>query len=258
MFFTCFDKSQNVKIRASLPMYDWPEIRLFTDQFWAGLARHAGWTGTLDRSAPYDAIWRQSELRFSQTCGYPLTHEFKGLLRYVATPHYAADGCEGTNYCSIIFARHHVSPIALRGDKPAINSTDSMSGFLALKLVLATLRSNGDFFTTPLITGGHLASMAAVQNGLADVCAIDCVCVALARKYRPEALEGLVEIARSPSVPALPYVTRAGDIGRLRLALHQAFRDPELQTARDALLLGDVSVLPDDAYDVITQLEASL
>ena len=258
MFIACFDKSQNVKILASLPMYDWPEIRLFTDQFWAGLARHAGLTGTLDRSEPYGAIWRQPELRFGQTCGYPLTHEFKGLLRYVATPHYVADGCGGANYCSIVFARQQVSPIELRGAKPAINSMDSMSGFLALKLVLATLSSSGDFFTTPLITGGHLASMAAVQNGSADVCAIDCVCVALARKYRPEALERLVEIARSPAVPALPYVTRAGDIGELRLALHQAFRDPELRSAREALLLGDISVLPGDAYDIIPQLEASL
>ena len=247
-----------MKILASLPMYDWPEIRLFTDQFWAGLARHAGVMGVLNHSSSYDAIWRSPELYFSQACGYPLTHEFKDLLNYVATPHYAADGCEGTSYRSIIFAQKHSTLGDLRGVKAAINSIDSMSGFLALKLVFAPWSKSGDFFTTPLITGSHLASMAAVQNGAADICAIDCICVALAKKYRPETLQGLVEIARSPSVPALPFVTRAGDISRLRLALHQAFGDPKLQAAREALLLSDVSVLPDEAHDIILQLEASL
>ncbi len=247
-----------MKILASLPMYDWPEIRLFTDQFWAGLSRHLGVIGLLDHRSPYDACWRVPELTFSQTCGYPLTHEFKDLLRYIATPHYAADGCEGAYYRSIIFARQPCNLRDLHRAKPAINSTDSMSGFLALKLVFAPFNISGDFFTSPLMTGSHLASMAAVQAGKADVCSIDCVSVALARKYRLEALVGLVEIARSPSVPALPYVTRAQDIDKLRLALHQTFIDPDLKVTREALLLSDVSVLPDDAYDIIPQLEASL
>lgn len=239
-------------------MYDWPEIRLFTDKFWTGLARHMGVIGYLDHDSPYDASWRMPELTFSQTCGYPLTHEFRSLLKYVATPHYAADGCDGACYRSIIFARQRFGLEDLLGTKPAINSIDSMSGFLALKLVFAPFNTSGDFFTSPLITGSHLASMAAVQTGNADVCAIDCVSVALARKYRPEALVGLVEIARSQPVPALPYVTRAQNIDKLRLALQKAFKDPELKVTLEALLLNDISVLPDDAYDIIPQLEASL
>ena len=82
---------------------------------------------------------------------------------------------------------------------------------LALKLVFAPHARDGRFFSRAIETGGHLNSLAAVRKGLADVCAIDSVCVALARRYRPEALEGLVEIARSPAVPGLPWITRAGD-----------------------------------------------
>ena len=257
-FNACFDKSQNVKILASLPMYDWPEIRPFTDQFWAAFAHHAGLSGALDHESPHDALWHQPELLFSQTCGYPFTHEFKGLLHYVATPHYAVDGCKGANYSSFIFARQHLSPAELRKAKPAVNSTDSMSGYLALRLALSASGAGGDFFTTPVVTGSHLASLAAVQNGLADVCAIDCVCVALAKKHRPEALRGLIELGRSPSVPSLPFVTRAGDIGKFRVALDQTFKDPQLREAREAMLLSGVSVLPADAYDIISQLEASL
>jgi len=243
---------------ASLPMYDWPEFLSATDSFWAGLSRHLGFMGKLDHRAAHDALWRNPQLVFSQTCGYPFTHEFSGILHYLATPHYAADGCEGARYCSIILAREKQPLAEFKTARSAINSLDSMSGMLALKLVMAGQLSKGDFFVPPVITGSHLGSMAAVQQGKADICAIDCVCIALARKYRPEALEGLVEIARSPHVPGLPYVTRSASVPIMRQRLWAAFADPELAEVRAALLLNDVSVLADNVYDIIPALEADL
>ena len=240
---------------ASLPMYDWPEIRPFTDQFWKGLARHAGLAGTLDRNGTFDAPWRNPGLQFSQTCGYPFTHEFKDMLTYVATPHYAAEGCSGAFYSSFIFAREALTLGELQGARPAVNARDSMSGMLALKLVFSPLAQGGEFFAPALITGSHRTSLMAVREGRADVCAIDAVCVGLARKHSPQDLEGLVEIARSPLVPSLPYVTRAGDVNKLRQALTKTMIDPDLVEARAALLLLDVSVLGDGAYDIIPQLE---
>jgi ABC-type phosphate/phosphonate transport system substrate-binding protein len=242
----------------SLPMYDWPEVRGATDALWAGIARHAGLEGELERGGPHDALWRLPQMIFSQTCGYPFTHEFKGLLQYVGTPHYQADGCEGANYCSIVFAREKLSPSDLRGARPAINSHDSMSGYLALKAVFAPLAVGGEFFAPALVTGGHLNSLAAVREGRADVCSIDAVCVGLARKHRPDDLHGLVEIARSPLVPGLPFVTRAGDVATLRRAVMAAFADPELAEARAAVLLDGFSVLPQGAYEQIIALENSL
>jgi hypothetical protein len=243
---------------ASLPMYDWPELRMATDAFWAGVARHAGLSGRLSRTGSYDALWRDPALTFSQTCGYPFTHEFKGLLYYVGTPHYLTDGCQGASYRSIVFAREWLQPVDLKGARPAINSRDSMSGFLALKAVFAPLASKGEFFAPALVSGGHLNSMAAVREGRADVCAIDAVCVGLARKHRPQDLEGLVEIARSPLVPGLPYVTRAVDVAALRRAVTATMADPDLVEARAALLIGGFSVLPDGAYEKILALENSL
>lgn len=242
----------------SLPMYDWPEVRGATDALWAGIARHAGFSGGLDRSGAYDALWHLPQMVFSQTCGYPFTHDFKGLLHYIGTPHYQTDGCEAALYSSIVFAREKALPANLKGSRPAINSRDSMSGFLAMKAVFAPLAVNGEFFAPTLVTGGHLKSMAAVREGRADVCAIDAVCVGLVGKHRPQDLEGLVEIARSPSVPGLPFVTRAGDVGVLRRAVGVAIADPELAEARAALLLNGFSVLPDGAYDQILALENSL
>jgi len=237
---------------ASLPMYDWPEIRQATDHFWRALAKSSGLTGELVRQSPHDALWRDPALMFSQTCGYPFTHEFKGQLHYVATPHYACPGCEGPYYSSFIFTRggdRSVAPI------PAINSMDSMSGMLALKLFCA---EQSLATAQPLITGSHGASLAAVQSGAADICAVDAVVVALAHQHRPELLRGLVEMGQSPMVPGLPFVTRAGDVAQMQEALATVFADEALISARKAMLMSGFSILPATAYDEILKLEATL
>jgi ABC-type phosphate/phosphonate transport system substrate-binding protein len=243
---------------ASLPMYDLPEIQWATDQFWQAVAKRLGADIPLVRAKDWTAPWRNPALLFSQTCGYPYTHEFAGQLTYVATPHYDADGCDGPNYCSIVFAREKAALESFRSKTAVINNADSMSGMLALQLVFAPLAKDGIFFASAMESGGHFASMAAVQQGKADVCAIDCVTVALCRKHRPAALEGLIEITRSPSVPGLPYVTRAGDVKILQQVLKDVFADPAQRMQRDALLLRGVSILSADTYDQILRLEQEL
>jgi ABC-type phosphate/phosphonate transport system substrate-binding protein len=243
---------------AALQMYDWPEVRQATNLWWQVVVRHLGTPEELSRPDDYTAPWLRDDLLFAQTCGYPFTHALKGKVSYVATPNYAADGCDGPNYCSIVMAREHKPLAAFRDGVAAVNTPDSMSGMLALKLVFAPLAEKGRFFSGAVETGGHLASLAAVQSGEADVSAIDCVCVAMAKRYRPEVLEGLVEIARSPSVPGLPWISRAGDPQAIRSALRAAFADPALKQALSALLLSGFSELPTGTYDRITDLEAAM
>lgn len=240
---------------ASLPMYDWPELQPANDALWEGIARHLDVDIRLDRRADHRSVWHDPGLLFSQTCGYPFVHEFQGKLELIATPHYVAGGCEGPDYCSIVFAREKAPLAAFRGTRAAVNGPDSMSGMLALKLTFAPLASEGRFFREAIETGGHLRSLEALRDGRADVCAVDSVCIAHVWRHRPEALSGLVEIARSPKVPALPFVTRAGDVEKLRDALWHVFADDEFAEARDILLLAGYSVLPRQAYDRITKLE---
>jgi ABC-type phosphate/phosphonate transport system substrate-binding protein len=255
----------------SLPMYDWAEVREATDRWAGGLARHLGEAGVagiesgLVRALDHQAAWRRSDLVLSQTCGYPLTHEFADRLKLVATPHYRCEGCEGPRYRSILFARSADSirsPDDLAGRRAAFNTRDSMSGMLALKLVFAPLAGRQRFFARAIETGGHVRSLEAVARGEADVCAIDCVTVAFARRYRPSILEGLVEIARSPSVPALPYVTsaatKARDVGRLRQAVRAAVADAQLNDARSALFIAGFSELAGEDYDEIPALERNI
>jgi ABC-type phosphate/phosphonate transport system substrate-binding protein len=244
----------------SLPMYDWPEVRQATDAWAAGVMKHLGTPAKeLDRTPDYFSLWRRPDLIFSQTCGYPFTHEFRGRLVYAATPHYAVPGCEGANYCSFIFARERRPLSGFLGRCAAINNPDSMSGMLALKLVFAPYAEKGRFFSKVIKSGSHIKSMIAVRDGEADICAIDSVCVALAQRYRPDYLEGLVEIARSPMVPGLPYVTAGdSDPADLRRALDKVFADPQLAAVREALFLEAHSILAASAYDRILMLERQM
>jgi ABC-type phosphate/phosphonate transport system substrate-binding protein len=240
---------------ASLPMYDFPYIRPATDAFLRTLAEELGIDTKLQRRDDFRSVWTEPDLLFSQTCGYPLTHELRGRVRYVATPHYEADGCEGATYRSLVFARAPVSLGELSGKIAAVNTPDSMSGMLALKAVVAPLAKSAKFFERTEWTGSHLASLKALQVGTADVCAIDCVTVAHVRHSMPELLHGLFEVARGPIVPGLPYIC-AGNTDVARAALQRLFDREDTNMAREAMLLAGFSVLPDGAYDVITDLEA--
>jgi ABC-type phosphate/phosphonate transport system substrate-binding protein len=245
-------------VTASLPMYDLPEIRAATNVFGKSVLRRLSFDGELARETDHEALWRDERLVFSQTCGYPLTHELAGQVRYAATPHYDADGCDGPLYRSLILARIKQPLESFRGARAAINAANSMSGMLALKLVFARLANNGKFFGDAIVTGSHLASMTAVRDGVADVCAIDAVTVALTRLHAPQHLDGLIEVARSPQAPGLPYITRARIPQDVVAALTAAFADDAAADARAALLLDGFSVLDDEAYDVIPRLEKSV
>ena len=176
-------------------MYDWPEVRQATDALWTAL-RSAFLDGgiqnvpvELDRTRNVSQQWHSPDLLFSQTCGYPLTHEYDGKLQLVAAPVYDVPGCSGANYSSHIVVNGNSrfnSPSELAGACAAYNGSDSMSGHLALKPVFAPLARDGRFFGKTVVSGGHAASMEMVAGGRADVAAIDCVSYALAARYRPE------------------------------------------------------------------------
>ena len=254
---------------ANLPMYDLPELRAATDAWWQGLARafrRAGLAEVPDapnRDRGMEAVWRDPGLLFSQTCGYPLTHAFKGVLQPVATPAYAAPGCSGPNYSSAIVVREDDSARGLgelAGRVCAVNNRASQSGCNALRHAVARHAVQGRFFARVVETGGHMASLAAVAGARADVAAIDAVTLALVTACRPSAVSGLRVLAWTEQVPGLPYVTRADAgadlLARLREGLQAAFADPASRPARQALLLTGAQALPAAAYDGIDEMEA--
>ncbi|WP_191058029.1 phosphate/phosphite/phosphonate ABC transporter substrate-binding protein [Geminicoccus harenae] len=243
---------------AGLPMYDLPELADATAAWWQGIAQHGGFEAELERPADLLAHWRSPDLLFSQTCGYPLTHALAGSVRYLATPCYAAQGCHGPFYRSAILVREDAAQASFadtEGATLAINSEDSQSGCNVLRVMAAETSPARPFFGAVVWTGSHLASMAAVQEGQADLAAVDAVTLALATRVRPTAVAGLRRLAWSPATPALPYISRPDLPVAVRQALvratHAACADPRLAAVRQELLINGVAVLNPDAYQVI-------
>lgn len=255
---------------ASFPMYDWPEIRAATDAWWSGLARAFRAEGMPDvpdcllHDVNVADLWSAPDLLISQTCGYPLTHDWSGMLQVVATPHYVADGCDGAEYCSFILVRRSAGIGGLeelRGRTAAFNGEDSQSGYSAFRAAFAVFAKDGRFFGSTVKSGAHIKSMQMVAAGTADVCAVDAVVWALARRHCPQIADDLTPIALSPSSPGLPYVTSPAlsenDLARLKAGLRTAFADPALADIRAELLLCGMSELDDRAYARISEIERS-
>ena len=254
---------------ASLPMYDMPEVRAATDDWWRGIASalvRAGVDGVPDaltRDSGED-VWYSPNLLLSQTCGYPLTHALAGVVELVATPAYSADGCRGAEYCSlvVIAADDPATDLEdLRGRRCAYSMRHSHSGYNVLRAAIAPLAGGAPFFSGVTESGGHAHSIALVASGRADVCAVDCVTHALIARYRPGALEGTRVLRATERAPGLPYVTRAGIdadyLERVRDGLRAAFSDPHYATVRETLLLSAVEFPELEAYRRIDDMEDS-
>jgi ABC-type phosphate/phosphonate transport system substrate-binding protein len=253
---------------ASLPMYNPAEDRGASAALWRGIAHHLVRAGIadvperlLDRP-PIPDHWLSDDLLFSQTCGYPLTHALKDKVQLLATPCYEAEGCEGSSYCSFVIVAAD-SPTAsladLRGRRLAFNTPDSQSGMNALRALVAPVAERKKFFGEVIETGSHSASLAYVASGKADVAAIDCVSFALfSRRGRADTRRVRI-LCRTASAPNLPFITAGSTtperVQRLRDGLRAAMADPALAGARQALLLKDIMLLPESAYQPLVDME---
>ena len=253
---------------ASLPMYDLPVLHGLTDAWWDGLARALRREGVaevpdrLHRGRCVGEAWGMADLLLSQCCGFDLTHDAARLLRPVATPCYAAEGCEGPFYRSFVVVRQDAKAedlMDLRGLACVANNLRSHSGWNALRHALAPFAAEAGFFSRVIESGGHANSLECVRKGRADVAAVDCVTHALLQRHDPGAIADLRILARTASAPGLPYVTRAGAddalVARLRAAVFRALEDPALEPVREDLLIAGAEVLPDAAYDRIIEME---
>ena len=110
----------------------------------------------------------------------------------------------------------------MRNKRFAYNSLDSMSGIVALTRDLEAVGENLAIFSERTETAAHRASVVAVAEGRADVCAVDCRSWHLARLHEPRASD--VEVvgwtARRKGLPFITSVhTSADTVARLRAAL---------------------------------------
>ena len=154
-------------------------------------------------------FWLSEDLLLSQTCGYPLVKALAGRVQLVTTPVFTIDGCEAGDYHSVLVTRAAAKVASLaqcRGLRAAYNTADSNSGMNLLRSAVAPLAGGRPFFASVIETGGHLASLQALQDDRADIAAIDCVSFAFVLDQLPDLALGLVEIGTTRSAPGLPLV----------------------------------------------------
>lgn len=210
--------------------------------------RAQGWAEPMDLAEPGGddllAFWRAPDTLLSQTCGYPLVTQLASDVDVLARPGFAVDGCEDHGYCSFIVVRDGdaIDDLAdLQGQRLAVNSPDSHSGMNALRNRLAPVAAprltDGRYFAQVLRSGSHASSLALVQTGQADVCAVDCVSFAHLAEHRPEAVYGLRVLARTEQAPSLPWIcSRRLSTTQREQLLDQVLRLPQTEPAACAAL----------------------
>lgn len=218
--------------RLALPMYN---VTPGLARSWESLLgvvvqglRRRNWSGAMDIvPVPDDlmAFWRADDVLLSQACGYPLVTLLGDAVHVLAVPDFDLPGCEGIHYCSVIVVPDNgaLALESLRGSVAVVNQQHSQSGMNMLRHTFAPLAHAGRFFGRVDVSGGHLASMAMVQSGQADVAAIDCVTYALAARHAPHLVAGLRVLQRTVSAPGLPLIAS------------RALSEPQLQDLRDVL-----------------------
>ena len=248
---------------ASLPMYDWPELKAETDRFWKILARHFDKAGfevprELTRGTESTAHWLREDLLFSQTCGYPFATKLLGKVHLLGTPHYNVEGCEGAYYSSAILVRskseYKSLEQALKG-KFAFNGRDSLSGYRCLTPLVGDIEGA---FAEGVESGGHRQSAKMVARGEADVTALDAVCWDLYQRFEIDDAKKLRVLAWTPKLPALPYITNGNgdekELTLMRMALAASITEAMKMGAGNALRMGGVSVLPERSYVSLREL----
>jgi len=223
--------------RLALPMYN---VTPALGAAWEALLgavvnglRRRGWTDPMRIVPPPDdlmALWRAPDLLLSQTCGYPLVTELEQHVRVLAVPEFGLAGCEGADYRSLILVPQQGarSLEALRGTVAVINQPHSHSGMNALRHTIAPLARDGRFFSRVIVSGSHMASIAALQQGQAAVAAVDCATYGLAAVAAPERLAGVRQLQATAPAPGLPLVAsraltdvQARDLREVLLSLHE-------------------------------------
>ncbi len=253
---------------ADLPMYEFPWTASALDELWTGVARRLRAAGleapwALTRGRDLYETWWDRDLILGQSCGYPYWRSLRGAVALIATPAFVFEGCEGADHCSFIVARRGERRSGLagfRGARAAINARDSNTGMNLFRAAIAPIAEGRAFFSEVVVTGAHQASLVAVASGAADIAAIDSVSIALLRAGRPELVEEVETIARTPSSPCLPFIASLAfgeaKLAAVRRALSETFEDPGTRSAMRRLGLAGASVLGSDAYARVLALEA--
>lgn len=214
-------------------MYDYPEIRRYTDAFWLAVAadlREAGLSDVPEGlTRPTGSLvehWLRPDLYMSHTCGYPLVRQLTPAQHLLGSFSVQAGDPERPGWyrsvvvCRSSDARGDGGLGAFGGATAAANDEGSLSGWVSLGWAMsqAGIRPGRVSFS-----GGHEFSVTMVGEGAADVACIDAHSFALLSAHRPHCIGGLRIIGYGPSIAVTPLFTAQPElVDALRAAVTAA------------------------------------
>ncbi|BCH24381.1 phosphate ABC transporter substrate-binding protein [Mesorhizobium sp. L-8-10] len=186
----------------------------------------------------FHALWLHPRLLFTQTCWGPMELGLQDHVAVLGQPSYGnMEGGQGALYSSAILMLRGAGPRMpapadgqpsipldlMRGKRLAYNGNDSMSGIIALTRDLGASGESLDIFSERIATGAHRASIVAVADGRADVCAIDCRSWDMALRHEPRAADVEV-VGWTGRRKGLPLITSRSTPPDVVAALKQSLR----------------------------------
>ncbi|MEM8705178.1 MAG: PhnD/SsuA/transferrin family substrate-binding protein [Actinomycetota bacterium] len=247
---------------ATLPMYDWPEVRHDVDRLWRSLAEafddhELDPPSGLDRTRSLDDRWLDPDLLLGQTCGLPLVQRLGPEVAVLGTFDHGLPDTRPGDYHSVIVvpADDDATSLADLVDAAvAVNGADSQSGHGVWRHEFVTAGIDRSHLGPAIETGSHRGSIQAVADGRARCAAVDAVSWALAVRHEPAA--GRCRVAwRTDPTPALPLITARTNrplLDPMRAAIAAAV-DALPATTADALLVYAFVPRLDDDYQVIAE-----
>jgi ABC-type phosphate/phosphonate transport system substrate-binding protein len=246
--------------RASLPMYNLPEMRADNAAFWLAIRTEAERLGVTGLPAELDFTRKpvpdriEADTLFTQVCGWPLQTIYSGQATVLGVPVYGAAHCDGPNHAGVFVARRDSpfnSVADLRGCDFVFNSVHSNSGMNLPRRVIADLAGGRPFFGSIEETHSQPGNLERVARAEADATCVDCVTLAFFKRHRPDMGQRLRVLAATPSTPAIPFVTASATDPMTKTALAEALRRvataPEWEAVRAGMMLLDV--VPADRAD---------
>jgi ABC-type phosphate/phosphonate transport system substrate-binding protein len=247
-------------MQASFPMYNIPEMHPAFAAFWTTLRDEANRRGVhglpaglrYDLPAVPDKI--DTDVIFTQVCGFPLLTRLRGQARILLTPVYDLPGCDGPMHTAFFIVRHD-SPIRsipdLRGKTIGINSLMSNTGMNLPRATIAPLAGGRPFFGKRVLTGSHTASIEQVADGRVEVAAIDCVTDAVFRRHRPDLMRRVRVLAETVQSPSLPFVAAAAMAPETAESLRDALRALVGSPAAAGLSIRGFEALDENDYRLV-------
>jgi ABC-type phosphate/phosphonate transport system substrate-binding protein len=260
--------SPTAPLRASLPMYNLPQMRAANQAFWDAMraelrrrdVEHVPPELDFTRRPVPDLI--EPDTLFTQVCGYPLQTIYHGQAALLGAPVYAAEHCDGPTHAGV-FVVARDAPFRrladLAGCRFVYNSRHSNSGMNLPRRSIADIAGGKPFFVSVAETHSQPANVERVARGEADATCVDCVTYAFLCRHRPELGAATRVLAVTPESPSIPFVTSASTSADLRARLRDALlavaRSPQWSAARAGLMLRDIVPIDPTRYEIALAYE---